>query len=158
MCVRANIHYKDLESNRAMKAVLGVSCSRVKMGPAPGDAAFGEFKQNVGGRIAEFIKENKSMKFAGKALTGIFMRCMWDEADVDVIQKQQVVTAKWRMCLPKEMYDLCGNWFMAVQKTMWKRKSKSTDGALLLYVDFSGSDMEKRTDLENKEKGRLWQG
>lgn len=63
------------------------------------------------------------MKFAGKALTGIFMRCMWDEADVDVIQKQQVVTAKWRMCLPKEMYDLCGNWFMAVQKTMWKRKA-----------------------------------
>lgn len=63
------------------------------------------------------------MKFAGKALTGIFMRCMWDEADVDVIQKQQVVTAKRRMCLPKEMYDLCGNWFMAVQKTMWKRKA-----------------------------------
>lgn len=36
-----------------------------------------------------------------------------------------------------------------------KTKSKSMDGALLLYVDFSGSDMEKRTDLENKEKGRL---
>lgn len=59
-----------------MKAVLGVSCSRVKMGPAPGDAAFGEFTQNVEGRIAEFIKENKSMKFAGEALTGIFMRRM----------------------------------------------------------------------------------
>ena len=84
------------------------------MGPAPGDAAFGEFTQNVEGRIAEFIKENKSMKFAGEALTGIFMRRMWDEADVDVIQKQQVATAKRWMCLPKEIYDLRGNWIMAV--------------------------------------------
>lgn len=36
---------KTLKTDTAIKTVLGVKCRRVKSGPAPGDADFGEFKR-----------------------------------------------------------------------------------------------------------------
>lgn len=50
VCVRSII--KILKTGTAVKPVLVASanCSRVKLGPVPGDAGFGEFQQNVVGR------------------------------------------------------------------------------------------------------------